>query len=149
MARRAEWVAFEGSPIATTLHVHPEYEGGAVMNGPGGTDGCGFLSFPCDEAFVLEVRVDLVSDDGMVMGSTARTLRVEVLDDGEIDRTILEGHETPVEALGGMLATTPVVGPRGSFELQSVSFGVDDFGFEHGWLVGHSPDGRDLIIGDG
>jgi hypothetical protein len=142
------WVAFDGSPIGTTLHLHPEYEGGSVINGPGGTDGCAFLSIPCAEAFIIEVGLDLVSDDGMVMGSMPATLRIALLEDGEIDYTTLQGHDTPVEALGGMLATTPVVDPRGPFELQSVSFGLETFGFEHSWLMGHSTTGQDLILGE-
>lgn len=57
------WVAYEGAP-ETVLHVEVTYQGGMVLQGPGGDDGCAFLTVPCDDGILMDVVVHITSDDG-------------------------------------------------------------------------------------
>lgn len=57
------WIAHEGAP-ETILHLDVSYEGGVVRQGPGGSDGCLFLSAACDDGLIMDVVVHLTSDDG-------------------------------------------------------------------------------------
>ncbi len=61
-----EWLAYGDQPN-TTLHLDVEYTGGAIAQGPGGSDGCQFLSFPCDDGVVMDVVLTVSTDDGWVI----------------------------------------------------------------------------------
>ncbi len=53
----------------TTMTVSVAYAGGSVELGPGGDDGCNFLSGPCQSGFRIEVEVEMLSADGLLVGT--------------------------------------------------------------------------------
>lgn len=104
-----DWLAFEDSPTETTLHLELAYEGGVVMDGPGGGDACGFLQIPCDPELTVDVRIDVTTDDGRVMGSLPGQL-VAALPFGAV-RVALQTEPLPIAQFGGTLAETTVTMP--------------------------------------
>jgi hypothetical protein len=68
------WIAYEGMP-ETVLHVDAAYVGGSVAQGPGGEDGCNFLSAPCSDGVIMEVELTVLTDDGALAWTVPATLR--------------------------------------------------------------------------
>jgi hypothetical protein len=68
-----EWIGYpEQAP--TTLHLGVAYAGGVVEQGPGGSDNCGFISSPCPDGIVMEVTLELSTDDGWLIWSVPAEL---------------------------------------------------------------------------
>jgi hypothetical protein len=67
------WTAYDGQPM-TTLHLEVAYLGGPVAQGPGGSDGCQFISGPCDDGVVMDVELRVSTDDGWLIWTTPAQL---------------------------------------------------------------------------
>lgn len=66
----------------TTMTASVAYAGGAIELGPGGDDGCNFLSSPCLSGFRIEVAVEMSTADGRFAGTFEGVLQVPDPDEG-------------------------------------------------------------------
>lgn len=103
LALPLQWQPYEGMP-ETILHIDAAYVGGAVAEGPGGDNGCAFLSAPCNEGVLMEVELTLLTDDG-ALDSTVPALLMGT-PDGSIEVTT-DRYEIGDDA--GTLASWPLL----------------------------------------
>ncbi|MBC8072864.1 MAG: hypothetical protein IAG13_31370 [Deltaproteobacteria bacterium] len=102
-----EWIGYPEQP-PTTLHLDVEYTGGAVAQGPGGSDGCMFLSGPCHDGVVMEVTLSLSTADGWLIWTTPAELTGVVGERGYYVELSLAAY-ADVGASTGSLAEQPLV----------------------------------------
>ena len=138
-----EWLEFEDSPTQTTLHFSVVLGDGPVLHGPGGSDGCNFLSSPCDNALLVPVAVTLTTDDGIIAGTIDGTLDVD-LDDYEMV-VALDAEATPAD-LGGTFAERAVPGVEGEVTGIALRMGWSlDGEWTDAFLGGDAADGWTLL----
>ncbi len=96
-----EWVGLSGDPTTTVFHIDLTYEGGQVMHGPDGEDGCGFLSAPCHNTLRIPVTARVSTEDGILSAT------VPSMVDLDLDRYALaifvEGNAA-FDQIGGTLS---------------------------------------------
>jgi len=137
-----EWLVFEGSPSETVLHVSIAYSGGQVLNGPGGDNGCAFLSAPCPGELIIPVDVTVTSDDGILGASAGGTLEVDI---EEFQAAELRLNPTQMD-LGGTFGEQIIPEQEGPVEAIGIEFRWSLEGeLEGGYLAGNIPSGWDLI----
>jgi hypothetical protein len=94
------WIAYDSA--STMVHFQVEYRGGAIALGPGGEDGCLFLSSPCNDGVQMEVVVVATTEDGWL----STEFPAELSGYGENARLFSEGVE--IGANAGTLAMQPL-----------------------------------------
>ncbi len=104
------WVAFEDSPTETTLQVELSYEGGEILHGPGGGDGCNFLDSPCDPALRVPVAVHLTTEDGLMDAAFSAPLDVDL--DEHFGALRVEGIVLPAMIQDPLLERIQALGIR-------------------------------------
>jgi len=114
------WTAFADPLRDTVMTIAISYEGGQVMHGPDGLDGCSWLSVPCQSTLMIPVVVTVTTGDGVLDASFPGTLDVDVdpLFPGMVFREQLSAEE-----LGGTLMARPLA--DSSSELSSISVHLD------------------------
>jgi len=125
-----EWLAYGEQPN-TMLHVDVSYTGGAVEQGPGGSDGCLFLSAPCDEGLVMDVVLTVSTDDGWVIWTTPAQLTGIV--GGEL--SVSSEYVSPGENTGS-LATHQAYDRGLPRTVEAIAIGVSRFSFFDEWYTG-------------
>jgi hypothetical protein len=143
LALPLEWTAYEGNP-ETVLHIDAAYVGGAVVEGPGGTDGCLFLSVPCTEGVSMEVQLTLLTDDG-ALDMTVPALLMGT-PDGNIEVTT---DRSDIGGNAGTLASWPLLVRGRPFVIAELRVGASRL-FEF-WLPsveGWSAEGDSVLLGD-
>lgn len=143
LALPLQWTAYEGNP-ETVLHIDAAYVGGAVLEGPGGTDGCLFLSSPCTEGVSMEVQLTLLTDDGAL--DTTVPAQLVGTPDGTI-AVMTDRYAIGVDA--GTLASWPLLVRGGPFVIAELQVGASRFLDD--WdpsVEGWSADGDSVLLGD-
>jgi hypothetical protein len=94
------WIAY--GDATTTVHFEVEYRGGALTLGPGGDNGCAFLSSPCNDGVQMEVVLVATTDDGWLSLEVPAQLR------GHGTSAAVETSDIPIADNAGTLAMQPV-----------------------------------------
>lgn len=94
------WFAY--GDATTTVHIDVEYRGGAITLGPGGEDGCLFLSSPCNDGVEMEVVLVATTDDGWLALEVPAQLR------GYGTTASIESNDAPLADNTGTLAMQPL-----------------------------------------
>lgn len=105
------WDSIESEPPATTVTFTLTYEGGEILSGPGGSNGCAFLADTCPPGFEIPVAVHTITDDGHLDAVFAGTASIPAIGDGSY---IIFGTRTlPIAAVSGTLVDEVVLDPNG------------------------------------
>jgi hypothetical protein len=112
-----KWFAY--GDALTTVHFAVEYRGGTLMLGPGGEDGCLFLSAPCGDGVQMEVVVVATTDDGWLSLEVPGELRGYGTDsDVYVD-------DVPIGDNAGTLAMQPLQVGDDAMQIESLRFYIE------------------------
>jgi len=139
------WTAFVDAPPQTVLTVALSYEGGQVLHGPEGEDGCSFLSSPCANALLIPVVATLTTADGVLVASLPGTLDVDL---DRWSREIVFQEELGAEALGGTLMAQPLAESASALTSISVYLGWEIGGTSPGLYLGGMTADGDVVLGE-
>lgn len=140
-----QWVAYEGMP-ETVLHVEAAYVGGAVGEGPGGSDECvSFMEILCSDGVTIEVELTLLSDDGAI--DTTVPAQVQGTPDQGF-RIYVDSVDIATNA--GALASWPLLVRGRPFELADLSYYVGEVrsGELYAYVMGRSAVGAPHLLGE-
>lgn len=101
------WVSIPELAAPTTMTVSLSYDGGEILNGPGGEDGCSFLSSPCLSALLIPVTATVSSGDGALTASVTAVLEVDT--ERWAEEITLRG-EVAFDEIAGTLPDTVIEG---------------------------------------
>ncbi|MCA9709387.1 MAG: hypothetical protein KDK70_26335 [Myxococcales bacterium] len=96
-----EWVGLHAPSGDTVLRLTLVYEGGEILHGPDGNDGCGFFSAPCDNTLVIPVAATVTTDDGIFEATIPSKVEVDL--DRYVLALLLDGT-VPLDQTRGTLA---------------------------------------------
>lgn len=112
-----EWFAY--GDATTMVHIDVTYEGGELTVGPGGEDGCQFLSSPCSDGVQMDVRLVATTDDGWL------SLDVPARLGGYTGTTALSVEYIPIADNAGTLAMQPLQIAGTEFTVDSLHLGIE------------------------
>lgn len=138
------WVAYEGMS-ETVVHVDAAYVGGFVGEGPGGEDGCAFLSAPCNDGVAMDVELTFVTDDG------ALDITVPARITGNIGGILYaDSDHLGIRANAGTLASWPLLDAGGRpFVVVELDMDLLSSGDEwQGSVVGWSAEPDAILLGE-
>lgn len=105
------WDSIESEPPATTITFTLTYEGGEILSGPGGSNGCAFLADSCPPGFEIPVAVHAMTADGHFDAVFSGTASIPTIEDGSY---IIFGTSTlPIAEVSGTLLDEIVLDPNG------------------------------------
>lgn len=144
-----EWDGVAGKPRWSTLRLALEYNGGAVLHGPEGDDGCAFLSAPCPNALYFPVVVSATTDDGILAMEVPGTLDVNLEPGDKPFHRISLRVDATADMLRGTLLEQPLL--DSDEPLAEVTFSIewrlDGSEAQAASLYGQTVDGTFVSLG--
>lgn len=104
-----EWTGFANSLPDSSMHIEIAYDGGPVLHGPDGEDGCAFLSQPCPSSLAIPATATIMTTDGVLEGTFPGEIQVDL---DEFFENIQFRADLPARRVGGTLTAQELEPPE-------------------------------------